>query len=219
MEHHQTFLPPTSMPVFLPVMRSHSPGHDYPENTTVLDLCVRKRSLSPNYSYECKRSNTSFSEMGCLSPKSDDSDVSSTENNSQVSSTKLRCSRPFKAYPKDPLSLALLGTTHNILGKDSVEAYADFRDKMLSRVQNSQNGTNKNMRRTQSMNIQNSDPTYWEKRKKNNEAAKRSRDARRAKEDEIAIRCAFLEQENIQLKFRLAALENERERFQTIVYH
>jgi hypothetical protein len=26
---------------------------------------------------------------------------------------------------------------------------------------------------------------YWERRKKNNEAAKRSRDARRAKEDEV----------------------------------
>ncbi|CAF1094323.1 unnamed protein product [Didymodactylos carnosus] len=32
------------------------------------------------------------------------------------------------------------------------------------------------------------DEAYWERRRKNNEAAKRSRDARRAKEDEIAIR-------------------------------
>ena len=42
---------------------------------------------------------------------------------------------------------------------------------------------------------------YVERRKKNNEAAKRSRDARRAKEDEVSIRAAFLEQENIQLKW------------------
>ena len=28
---------------------------------------------------------------------------------------------------------------------------------------------------------------YWERRKKNNEAAKRSRDARRAKEDEVGV--------------------------------
>ncbi len=34
----------------------------------------------------------------------------------------------------------------------------------------------------------NQDNIYWERRRKNNEAAKRSRDARRAKEDEIAIR-------------------------------
>ena len=35
---------------------------------------------------------------------------------------------------------------------------------------------------------------FQDRRKKNNEAAKRSRDTRRAKEDEIAIRAAFLEQ-------------------------
>lgn len=34
----------------------------------------------------------------------------------------------------------------------------------------------------------NQDEGYWERRKKNNEAAKRSRDARRAKEDQMALR-------------------------------
>ena len=48
-----------------------------------------------------------------------------------------------------------------------------------------------------------------ERRKKNNEAAKRSRDSRRAKEDEIAIRAAFLEQENLQLKWEAARLRTE----------
>ena len=48
-----------------------------------------------------------------------------------------------------------------------------------------------------------------ERRKKNNEAAKRSRDTRRAKEDEIAIRAAFLEQENLQLKWEAARLRTE----------
>ncbi|XP_067941985.1 uncharacterized protein [Watersipora subatra] len=52
-----------------------------------------------------------------------------------------------------------------------------------------------------------SDEAYWERRRKNNEAAKRSRDSRRAKEDEIAIRAAFLEQENIRLRLELAALK------------
>ena len=47
---------------------------------------------------------------------------------------------------------------------------------------------------------------YVERRKKNNEAAKRSRDARRAKEDEVSIRAAFLEQENIQLKWDVTKL-------------
>jgi hypothetical protein len=44
------------------------------------------------------------------------------------------------------------------------------------------------------------DAAYLLKRKKNNAAAKRSRDLRRAKEDELAIRVSFLERENKALK-------------------
>ncbi|XP_057650948.1 thyrotroph embryonic factor-like [Diorhabda carinulata] len=215
MEH--TILPRS--PEFRLLERSN-PGHDYPEDTAALDLCVRKNSkASPNYPYDYQIPYC-YNELNRFSPTSEVSDVSSTEQKeSHVSSTKMKCSRPFKAYPKDPLCMPIISATSTILGKDSSEAYVQFREKILARAQVTQNGTNKNMRRTQTVNTQNSDPTYWEKRKKNNEAAKRSRDARRAKEDEIAIRCAFLEQENIQLKLRLAALENERERLQTILYH
>ena len=53
------------------------------------------------------------------------------------------------------------------------------------------------------------DEAYWERRRKNNEAAKRSRDARRAKEDEIAIRAAFLEQENLKLRCEMVQLREE----------
>uniref|UniRef100_A0A182R1H6 BZIP domain-containing protein n=1 Tax=Anopheles funestus TaxID=62324 RepID=A0A182R1H6_ANOFN len=53
------------------------------------------------------------------------------------------------------------------------------------------------------------DSAYYERRKKNNAAAKKSRDRRRIKEDEIAIRAAFLERENIELKFELAAARKQ----------
>ena len=56
------------------------------------------------------------------------------------------------------------------------------------------------------------DARYWERRRKNNEAARRSRDARRAKEDEIAIRAAMLEQENLRLRVEVAALKNDIEK-------
>jgi hypothetical protein len=39
------------------------------------------------------------------------------------------------------------------------------------------------------------DDKYWARRKKNNMAAKRSRDIRRIKENQIAVRAAFLESE------------------------
>ena len=56
------------------------------------------------------------------------------------------------------------------------------------------------------------DAQYFERRRKNNEAAKRSRDARRMKEQEIAIRRQFLEQENRDLKVALAR-ENVKRKY------
>lgn len=61
------------------------------------------------------------------------------------------------------------------------------------------------------------DEAYWERRRKNNEAAKRSRDLRRAKEDEIAIRAALLEQENSRLRVEVAALKAETEKLRQML--
>ena len=63
------------------------------------------------------------------------------------------------------------------------------------------------------------DDSYWERRRKNNEAAKRSRDARRAKEEEIAIRAAFLEQENLKLRAQVAILKNETAKLHYMLYN
>lgn len=212
----------------LPLVHHFTPQHPK-EAPAVLDLCVRKRPPSPSYSYDYNSRSPGYPET-CLSPAkspsatSEYSDVSSSETrdwNANVSLEKrAKISRPFKAFPKDPLSMAFMSNVSDqLLGKDSAEAYADFREKMLIQVRATHNSSNKNMRRTQTQNVHNSDPSYWEKRRKNNEAAKRSRDARKAKEDEIAIRCAFLEQENVQLKCKIAALEREIERSRRIVYH
>ncbi|XP_011548808.3 hepatic leukemia factor [Plutella xylostella] len=46
---------------------------------------------------------------------------------------------------------------------------------------------------------------YQARRERNNAAAKRSRDLRRAREDELAIRAAFLEQDNAQLRRQIHA--------------
>jgi len=47
------------------------------------------------------------------------------------------------------------------------------------------------------------DDKYWDKRDKNNVAARRSREARRLKENQIALRAAYLEKENKVLKKEL----------------
>ncbi|KAF2904551.1 hypothetical protein ILUMI_01624 [Ignelater luminosus] len=206
-------------------------------SSPILDLCIRKRSRSrspsPPTSQLETNNNTSpvhssihpelASSTSCgissSSPDSENSVMSASPNPyydhypqsivPTTTSNRLKAPRPFKAYPKDPLSLAS-GVNTAVFGENSVQAYVQFRHSLLARVQATNGITNKNMRRmSQTTNNNRHDPNYWEKRRKNNEAAKRSRDARRAKEDEIAIRAAFLEQENFQLRCELATTQKE----------
>ena len=53
------------------------------------------------------------------------------------------------------------------------------------------------------------DAKYWERRRKNNEAAKRSRDIRRANERHIALRAALLERENARLRSEVDMLTDD----------
>jgi len=60
---------------------------------------------------------------------------------------------------------------------------------------------------------------YVERRRKNNEAAKRSRDARRLKERQTAMRAAALQQENVQLKAELVVLRNQAAKLHCLLYN
>lgn len=66
--------------------------------------------------------------------------------------------------------------------------------------------------------VEHKDNQYWEKRRKNNESAKRSRDVRRSKEEHISIRVIYLEQENLQLRTECALLRNETEKLRSMLY-
>ncbi|KAJ8334379.1 hypothetical protein SKAU_G00400180 [Synaphobranchus kaupii] len=61
------------------------------------------------------------------------------------------------------------------------------------------------------------DDKYWNRRYKNNEAAKRSRDARRLKENQISVRAAFLERENAALRQEVADMRKELGRCRNIL--
>lgn len=152
--------------------------------------------------------------VGCESPSSTVSSSDSLQSSDMSSRTSSKRNRPFKTLTKDPF----LGikTAVNLLHEDV--DYPTFREKMLAQSRLDYNSTNMNMKRKTVTNENNSDPVYWEKRKKNNEAAKKSRDARKAREDEIAIRCAFLEQENLKLKLKIAAVQSDTERMQNLIY-
>lgn len=60
------------------------------------------------------------------------------------------------------------------------------------------------------------DNRYWTRRRKNNIAAKRSRDARRSKENQIVLRASFLEQENNTLRDQLDKALSRLSRYETI---
>ncbi|KJH47164.1 basic region leucine zipper [Dictyocaulus viviparus] len=62
------------------------------------------------------------------------------------------------------------------------------------------------------------DEAYYERRRRNNDAAKRSRDARRVKEEAIAARAAHLERENSQLRAQVAILRSETARLQLLLF-
>ena len=52
-------------------------------------------------------------------------------------------------------------------------------------------------------------PRYWERRRRNNASAKKSRDARRARELQTQIQVAFLEKENMRMLAELMAVRQE----------
>ncbi|XP_058792597.1 protein giant-like [Phymastichus coffea] len=141
--------------------------------------------------------------------------------NTSVEDSK-KAPRPFKAYPKDPLSISL--GPDMMFDPDQKQAFCEFRNRMLESVKRTNEGTNIKMRRVSkspispTSTLDDKDAAYWERRRKNNEAAKRSRDARRAKEDEIAIRAAFLEQEFLRLKYENALLKEENSKLSKLIY-
>jgi len=59
------------------------------------------------------------------------------------------------------------------------------------------------------------DDKYWEKRNKNKEATRRSREARRLKENQIVLRAAYLEKENKVLKQELETTNFEKSKLET----
>ena len=61
------------------------------------------------------------------------------------------------------------------------------------------------------------DDKYWERRRKNNVAAKRSRDARRIKENQIVLRAAYLEKENNVLKEEVVGLKKDNMSLKSVV--
>jgi hypothetical protein len=105
---------------------------------------------------------------------------------------------------------------------NSSQKYADFREGMMRNIESTKPKPRRpetSLSPSPSLSLTSTPPSdtsrgekddaYWERRRKNNEAAKRSRDARRLKENEIAMRASYLEHENGQLKMEVVQLRAE----------
>lgn len=213
--------------------------------------CQKRESPSPEFTYYGKQHSQQSSNLSPYviqaalqqrllqhtPPAEDDSSETSTLNKHMLNSYPYqmvvgrdgKLSRPFKAYPRDPLCLS----SFPVFNPQSAEKFEIFRTDMLKRIHAANGGqptiSNPKMRRTSSraesnnadsetiINNNNSDSSnsgvkdsaYYERRKKNNAAAKKSRDRRRIKEDEIAIRATFLENENRECQAELLSTRNQ----------
>ena len=133
----------------------------------------------------------SFVSVGLPTPMSPLSPMPSTATVSSVFDTAI------PTFPLTPL------TSHLLQRKRRAESRSDSKDSKKS------NPVPEDKK----------DESYWERRRKNNEAAKRSRDSRREKEEEIAMRAAFLEQENLKLRAQVAILKNETAKLHYMLYN
>lgn len=62
------------------------------------------------------------------------------------------------------------------------------------------------------------DDSYWEKRRRNNQSAKRSRELKRIKGIETYARVMFLEQENVMLRTQVQTLKEEIDKLREMVF-
>lgn len=230
----------SSSPIIKSFAHHQSPPHHHYEQyqlpkleSSYIPPPIQSPVMDHEDSNDLPSANISSSSSVTSSQKSPSSSTASNPSSMMVVTRDGKLSRPFKAYPRDPLSLAAAGS---ILDSSSAEKYAVFRKRMLDQIHAANGGSvvvnNPKMRRvshnkTINEETNNNEPVfptempkagsvgndkdeaYFERRKKNNAAAKKSRDRRRIKEDEIAIRAAFLERENIELKFELAAARKQ----------
>jgi hypothetical protein len=90
---------------------------------------------------------------------------------------------------------------------------------VASRKRRNDKELNERIKKIKSVPDDKKDDAYWERRRKNNDAAKRSRDLRRQKEDEIANRASFLEQENLKLKAQITILKAELSKLHFMLYN
>lgn len=147
----------STTPAILPLIKRKKIIEQHLDTSPPLDLRVRRKPRSPSpevtyYHQPVKREPQvpeAPSSTMCFST-SPESRADSESSETSISSDPMRefvnpfsfppltapkITRPFKAYPKVPLTMAMgVATAEAIMGKDSAEAYTQFRERLLSQV-------------------------------------------------------------------------------------
>lgn len=137
-----------------------------------------------------------------LNPVMKKSKKNSLENMMMTSSKKAK-SLNNSSLDYSLVGLAEIDIENDLLNSDSDES--DFDDDLDKSV--SQKVCKKRGKKFVPDELK--DDKYWARRRKNNVAAKRSRDARRMKENQIAVRATYLERENDLLRKQLEDFKRE----------
>jgi hepatic leukemia factor len=107
-------------------------------------------------------------------------------------------------------SMNYWNANNNDLSLDSMSDYDDYSD-MTRKLSDDDLRPQPLLKKSKKQFVPNElkDDRYWARRRKNNMAAKRSRDARRMKENQIALRASYLERENDSLRKQLEDFKRE----------
>ena len=169
---------------------SHTNGHD------LLQAAHSHQSHSSHSSMDMHNKSMGVSDLMSPMPVPTSSPIPSStiKHESDTSNERLELSSPSSSgsNPSTPLDLA---------GGDSGDSRMPPKKRAMQIPEGQKDGS------------------YWEKRKKNNDSAKRSREARRIKEEQIALRVVFLEQENLQLRTEVSLLKSEIEKLRMMLYN
>lgn len=201
-----------------------SNGQDYENYPVNMMQKQQQHQLQPQqqqqyYNYYANNLNTRST---CSSARSS---LNSTDSLSLTpSSANIRATQQQIYDPTNEMLLrqAQVNTTQPLVTDEtsSTAAYRNVNISADSIIQSSTSSTSSSLplKKRRAVPSEMKDNTYWEKRRKNNESAKRSRDNKRSKEETLMMRNLYLEQENLQLKTQIAMYESQIENLSRIAH-
>lgn len=147
------------------------------------------------------------------------SNLSSLSNNGSTNSSTSSSSNGSSSLSNNSqlmLNEQLLNGTNSIINQNLIP----FVPSTLidSSTNNLFSGIKKRKRSPQPIPQDLKDDAYWDRRRRNNESAKRSREVRRIKEQSMHLRLAYLEKRNLQLTTELEMMREEAKKMHDIIY-